>query len=88
MRERERRDGEETTGRVAQTSLGVEEESRRVCRLINCSKLAELSFNICPLTLKRKKKLEGGEHGYEDLFPPPSPVPLVHMILSTNWKQA
>lgn len=33
---------------------GVNAERRRICQLINCSKLAELSFSICPLKVKEK----------------------------------
>lgn len=67
-------------------SLGVTEESTHICQLINRSKLAELSFSICPLK-PGKKAWGGGVQGYEDLLPLPQ-VSLIHMILSTNCKQA
>lgn len=52
------------------------------CQLINCSKLAELSFSICSLKLG-KERWGGGMQEEEDLLIlfPPFIVSLVHMML-------
>lgn len=60
--EKKAKDGEEPrpaggnrrvrAGQVDEPSRGGKDESTHICQLINCSKLAELSFSICPLTPK------------------------------------
>lgn len=76
-----------TQDRYDQESPGVNEECTRICGLINCSTLAELSFGICPLKVE-KKRCGGGVRGVRRFTFSFPTVSLVHMIPSTNSKGA
>lgn len=54
----------------------MKDESARICLLINCSKLAELSFSICPLKPKWGASLL-----------PPSLLPSLHPIAAATVSQ-